>query len=210
MILEDLVKIPRWSCQDPTMVLGKILSQSCQDSIIILPWSYTILARFHHDLTKIISKSCQHPIVIFPWSWRILSRFHYDLAKILSKSCQDPSIILPWSWKILTRSHHMILPRSEHDLTNILPKSRLGRSYCNLAMILEDLVKIQSCQDSIIILPWSWKILSRSDHDLAMIFHDFSWYIFLAELYFSTFISIGIMNLDQTYHIYHNIANTLS
>jgi hypothetical protein len=27
-------------------------------------------------------------------------------------------------------------------------------------------------------------------------------------LHFSTFISIGIMNLDQTNHIYHNIANT--
>jgi hypothetical protein len=63
----DLVKIPPWSCQDPTMVLAKILSQSCQDSIIILPWSWTILPRFHHDLAKILSKSCQYPIMILPW-----------------------------------------------------------------------------------------------------------------------------------------------
>jgi hypothetical protein len=74
--------LSRWSCQDPTMILAKILSQSCQDSIIILQWSWTTLPRFHHDLTKIISKSCQDPIVILPWSWRILARFHHDLTKI--------------------------------------------------------------------------------------------------------------------------------
>ena len=43
-----------------------------------------------------------------------------------------------------------------------------------------------------------------------ILFRDFSSYIFLAGLYFSSFISIGIINLDQTNHIYHNIANTLS
>jgi hypothetical protein len=81
------------------------------------------------------------------------------------------------------------------NLGNILP-----RYYQYLAKIIQSW---HTCQNLA-------KIVWNSCQDLAKIFRDFSSYIFLAGLYFSTFISIGIMNLDQTNHIYHNIANTLS
>jgi hypothetical protein len=131
-----------------------------------LTWFWKNLPSSHHDLAKVhynlamilknlvktppwscqeptiltLSKSCQYPIVILPWSCKILPSFPHDRAKILSKSCQDPIIILSWSWKILLRSHHdlaKILPRSCENCIKTLPLS-----YCNLAIILQDLFEI--------------------------------------------------------------------
>jgi hypothetical protein len=108
------------SCQDPIMILAKILSQSWQDSIIILPWSWKILSR-SEDLTMIL-----------PWS-------QHDLANILSIlilevldtiSCHDFTMIIPkmpWFWKILVKggfyahrllSYHCVPDRNDWNEIN--------------------------------------------------------------------------------------------
>jgi hypothetical protein len=112
------------------MILAKILSQSCQDSIIILPWSWKILTRSHHDLAKISAWSYQYLAKISPRSycnlamiledlvkipsWSLLRSYH-NLAKILSIlilevldtiSCHAFTMIIPkmsWFWKILVK-----------------------------------------------------------------------------------------------------------
>ena len=101
-------------------------------------------------LAKIISQSCQDSIIILPWSWKILSRSHHDLAMIPAWSCQD----LSWFFFI-----HISCWAVFFDIH----KYRYNEPWSNLSHIS------QYCQYSIIIFPWSWTILPRFHHDLAMI-----------------------------------------
>ena len=105
-----LAKIPAWSCQDLSWFF--FIHISCWAVFFDIhkyrynePWS---------NLSH-ISQYCQYSIIILPWSWTILPRFHHDLAKILSIlilevldtiSSHDLTMIIPkmsWFWKILVK-----------------------------------------------------------------------------------------------------------
>ena len=114
----------------------------------------------------------------------IMARSYQDtyLGKILGRSWQDYRILSceHKSWQDFSK----FLPRSYQDCL-LFDRAKILSQSC---MILEDLVKIptrsckwflsRSCHNLAIIvvtiLPWSWKIFSRSWHDCAKILSKFN------------------------------------